>query len=74
MKNIVNILKDPAARKFIAVAALNGVTVYMLYKSGFENGSAIGGAHIFETAERMSPGFTEQFQKFISAEHYGWKS
>lgn len=73
IKNVVKSLKDPNMRKAVVFVALNSLTVYFMFKAGFDTGVNAGSNAVIKAAENMTPGFTEQLQKYVSATKYGKK-
>lgn len=67
MKTIISAFKYPITCKTAALIALNGVTIYLIYRYGFDAGAQAGARAVLNTAESMTPGFGKQLQDFATA-------
>lgn len=74
MKKTINILKDRDVQKVVFGGIVMGIGFYMALASAENQGFVAGAKKILSMAECMTPGFTEQFQKFCYAKQFGWKS
>lgn len=73
MKNIIAALKDPYIQKTLLFISLQTIATIGITQACIAEGVQQGADAVITLAEKMNPGFTEQFQKFVMSHKYGLK-